>query len=363
MSEGGDSGAEKPHDATPRKLEEARRKGQIVRSQDLTTAAGYLGLFAALTVFGAWSAERLGLAALMFLDQPDRLAPLFFDGGGGPAGGLLGAAVIAAAPWLLVPALAALLALIAQRAVAVTGENIAPRLSRISPLALAAQKFGRQGLFEFAKSAVKLVVISIVLGMFLAREAPRIVALAVLTPAAVIAELALILEAFLVPVIAVTAAIAALDYAWQHFEHLRQNRMTLQELRDETKDSDGDPHLKHERRRRGMDIATNRMLADVPKADVVIVNPTHYAVALKWSRTRGSAPVCVAKGVDEIAARIREMAAEAGIPIHRDPPTARAIHATVELGAEIAPEHYRAVAAAIRFAERIRRAARPRGAR
>jgi probable sodium:solute symporter len=104
-----------------------------------------------------------------------------------------------------------------------------------------------------------------------------------------------------------------------------------------------------------MEIAAQRMMADVPDADVVIVNPTHYAVALKWDRTPGSAPVCVAKGVDEVAHRIREAAIEAGVPVHSDPPATRAIYATTDLGAEIAPDHYHAVAAAIRFAERMRR--------
>ena len=105
----------------------------------------------------------------------------------------------------------------------------------------------------------------------------------------------------------------------------------------------------------------NRMLLDVPKADVVIVNPTHYAVALKWSRAKGSAPVCVAKGEDEVALRIREVAETARIPIHSDAPTARALHAAVEIGREIRPEHYRAVAAAVRFADRMRASARARG--
>jgi flagellar biosynthetic protein FlhB len=154
--------------------------------------------------------------------------------------------------------------------------------------------------------------------------------------------------------------IGAIDYFWQYFEHIRTNRMSHKELTDEMKESEGDPYMKNERRRRGIDIALNRMIADVAKADVVVVNPTHYAVALKWARDQGSAPICVAKGVDEIAARIRAAAAEAGVPVHRDPPTARAIHATVELGAEIRPEHYRAVAAAIRFAERMRERARHR---
>jgi flagellar biosynthetic protein FlhB len=105
-------------------------------------------------------------------------------------------------------------------------------------------------------------------------------------------------------------------------------------------------------------IAQNRMMADVPKADVVIVNPTHYAVALKWSRGSRRAPVCLAKGVDHVAARIREAAATAGVPIRSDPPVARALYASIELGQEIRPEHYAAVAAAIRFADAMRRRAR-----
>jgi flagellar biosynthesis protein FlhB len=160
-------------------------------------------------------------------------------------------------------------------------------------------------------------------------------------------------------VIAVT--IAAVDMVWQRFEFTKRNRMTFQELRDETRQSEGDPHMKSQRRSRAHAIATNRMLLDVPKADVVIVNPTHVAVALKWSRARGSAPVCVAKGEDEVALRIREVAATAGIPLHSDPPTARALNATVQIGREILPEHYRTVAAAIRFSDRMRKAARARG--
>jgi flagellar biosynthetic protein FlhB len=136
--------------------------------------------------------------------------------------------------------------------------------------------------------------------------------------------------------------------------------MSRKELMDEYKESEGDPHFKAARRQRAQDIATNRMLADVEGADVVIVNPTHYAVALRWDRGKGGAPVCVAKGVDEIARVIRERAALHGVPVHSDPPAARAIYAAVELGQEIRIEHFRAVAAAIRFADAMRKKARQR---
>ena len=136
--------------------------------------------------------------------------------------------------------------------------------------------------------------------------------------------------------------------------------MSRKELTDESKDAEGDPYMKQKRRQKGQEIASKQMIQDVPNADVVIVNPTHYAVALKWSRLPGDVPVCVAKGVDEIAARIREKAQESAVPIHSDPPTARALHAVVEIGQEIPPENYRAVAAAIRFADEIRRKAKGR---
>ncbi|PSL15720.1 EscU/YscU/HrcU family type III secretion system export apparatus switch protein, partial [Shimia abyssi] len=123
----------------------------------------------------------------------------------------------------------------------------------------------------------------------------------------------------------------------------------------------GDPHIKQQRRQRAQEIATNQMLSDVPSADVIIVNPTHYAVALKWNRAPGEAPVCVAKGVDEVAKSIRECAHDAGVPIKSDPPTARALHAIVEIGHEVPPDLYRPVATAIRFAEAMRQKAKAFG--
>jgi flagellar biosynthetic protein FlhB len=163
---------------------------------------------------------------------------------------------------------------------------------------------------------------------------------------------------FLFIVVLISSAIGIVDAVWQHFEHIRKNRMSHKDIMDETKDAEGDPYMKQERRQRAMSISQNQMMADVPKADVVIVNPTHYAVALKWNKSPGAAPVCVAKGVDEIARVIRETAQSAGVPIHFDPPTARSVHATTDIGQQITPDLYSAVAAAIRFAEVMRQKAK-----
>lgn len=357
-----DDAAEKSHEPSTRKLEEARKRGEVPRSTDLATAAAYAGLLLALVAGGGWAVERAGGALAGLVGHADALAPLFFEGpAAAPAGAFAAALAGPIALWLGLPGLAALLALIAQRAVTVTPSKLAPKLDRISPIAGAKNKFGRKGLFEFAKSTVKLFIFTLCLALFLADRLPRVLASLRSPPGPASAEMARMMVEFLGLVLVISIVIGAVDLLWQHAEHRRRNRMSHKELRDENKESEGDPYLKQARRGRAEALATNRMLQDVPQADVVIVNPTRVAVALRWSRESGSAPVCVAKGVGEIAARIRELAAEAGVPIRRDPPTARALWATVVIGEEIAPEHYRPVAAAIRFAEDMRARARTRG--
>ena len=256
---------------------------------------------------------------------------------------------------------AVLVSLFAQQAITFSGEKLEPKLSRLSLLGNAKKRFGPSGLVDFAKAATKLAAVAIALFLYLARDLDRMIGAATADATVLGAMMMQSLVVLLTITCLIAITIAGLDLVWQRFDHARQLRMSYQDLREEAKQSEGDPHMKAQRRSRAEAIATNQMLLDVPKADVVIVNPTHFAVALKWSRARGTAPVCVAKGEGAVALRIREVAETAGIPIHSDPPTARALHATVEIGREIAPDHYRAVAAAIRFADRMRHAARQRG--
>ena len=357
MSESDDD-TEKEHEPSQRRLDEARRKGDIPRSADLTVAASYAGLLLAGLVAGADMLRAVGEAGMVLLDQADRLAPSLLVAGRAPVGGMLATFSAAIAPLFALPMVAVLLTILAQRAFIVSPEKLAFNWSRLSPLAAAKKKFGREGLFEFGKSFVKLMVCSVILGLQLASHAPEILGSLQLTPAMATGIMLNVLWEFLFLILLVAGVMGAVDYFWQRAQHIRRNRMSRKDMMDEMKESDGDPHVKAQRRQRGQEIANNRMLQDVAKADVVVVNPTHYAVALKWNRGARGAPVCVAKGVDEIAARIREHAAAAGVPIHRDPPTARAIHATVEIGAAIRPDHYRAVAAAIRFSEAMRKRSR-----
>lgn len=362
MSEGGEDSGEKSYEASQQRLDDARRKGDIPKSTDLTAAAAYFGLLIALGIAGASAVAAMGAVLMTMLSRADTMAPRMLSMGGSAlsmevAGqALLPIAAIFGLPFLLV-----LLTLIAQRAIVVAPDKLAPKASRVSPLAQAKNKFGITGLFEFAKSTFKLVLISIVLAIFLANETDHIVGLSRADPMAVPGEMASLAMGLLTQIAIIALIIAAFDYLWQRFDHARKLRMSHQDVKEEHKKSEGDPMIKSQRRQRAEEIANNQMMLDVPKSDVVIVNPSHYAVALKWDRAAGGAPVVAAKGVDGIALRIREAASAANVPIHHDPPTARALEATAEIGGEIDPEHYQAVAAAIRFSEAMRRKARERG--
>ncbi len=358
---GEQDGADKTHEPTRHRLEEARRRGDVPRSADVTAVAALAGLTLAIGAGGVWIVGAAGSRLRSFVEMPDALAAAAFSGGGAvPVRGLAAATGLLLLP-VAVAALLVVVALAAQRAVVIAPGKLLPKLDRISPVAGLRNRFGVSGLVGFLRSAAKLVAVSAAAGAFLAGDLDRLVLSAQLAPGPGMAYLTGLLIRFLWLAIVVTGAIAALDLLWQRFDHERKLRMSREDLRQEQKQTEGDPAMKQERRRRGQEIATQRMLQDVPDADVVVVNPQHYAVALKWDRRPGSAPVCVAKGVDEIAARIREIAEASGVPVHRDPPTARALHASVEIGEEIRPEHYVAVAAAIRYAERMRALARARG--
>jgi flagellar biosynthesis protein FlhB len=347
---------DKQFDASQKKLDDARKKGEVPKSTDLMTSASYGGFLLIAGSFGAASLTTLASTMSGFLGNADSLSALMFSGSGQAiGGGIIMSVLQALAPWFLVPALAVILAIVAQRSFVAAPEKLIPKLSRISIMSNAKNKFGRAGLFEFGKSFVKLLIYGSVLWVFLMNRMPEILSTMSLSPGMVAVVLLKLCFSFLSIVLMISLAIGAVDYLFQQQEHARKNRMSHQEVKDEAKQSEGDPHMKQKRRQKGYEIAMNQMIAAVPEADVIIVNPTHYAVALKWDRGSGAAPVCIAKGVDEIAAKIREVASENGIAIHRDPPTARALYAVVEVDQEIWPEHYQAVAAAIRFAEKMRK--------
>ena len=357
-----DDDTEKSFEPTPHKIQEARRKGDVAKSADLNATAGYAGLCLAFVISTYGTLFRGSSGLMVLLDQPDELATLFFDS---RASAPMGQILAQIAPFFQlvfgIPVLAVILSAIAQKSVTFAPTKIAPKLNRISPVSVAKQKFGPSGLFEFFKSFVKLAIFSTILAIFLYRAMPEIISTPRLEARQSLAYLGTLFIQFLAIVIVVSGAIGALDFVFQYHEHRRKLRMSRKEIQDETKESEGDPYLKQERMQRGRERAMAQTINDVKTADVVITNPTHYAVALHWSRDPGAAPKCVAKGMDELAFAIRQAAQEADVPIHEDPPTARALHATVKVGQEIPPELYRAVATAVRFAEAMRTRMRTRG--
>ncbi|MBW7055454.1 flagellar type III secretion system protein FlhB [Paracoccus bogoriensis] len=344
---------DKQFDPTEQRLQKAREKGDVPRSTELTTAAMYLGAWVAFAMIA-------GLAVRQWLGMASRA----MGAEGWPVGGVFrlgqtlaqnaGLAFVALA---CVPLLAIIASLFAQRAWAFSLQKLAFDFNRINPARNAGQKFGASGLVTFGISVGKAVLVCLG-GWFLFASLLERIGASALTGEAWTWSLGDMLGRVLLLGLTVSVLFTVPDVAWKWFDHRRKNRMSRKEMQDEMKDSEGDPHMKAARRQRAVDLAMKQMLADVAKADVIIVNPTHYAVALGWQRGSGRAPVCVAKGTDEIAARIREKARESNVPIWSDPPCARAIHATVRVGEEVRREHFAAVAAAIRFAEKMRAKAR-----
>ena len=234
-------------------------------------------------------------------------------------------------------------------------EALAPKLSKISPAAGFKRLFSAQALANFAKGLVKLVLIGSVLTALMWPERARIMALERADPVAVLPLAQSLALKLLGAVVAIMAVVAIADYLFQYRQWYEKQKMSLRELKEEFRQSEGDPVIRGKMRQVRQTRQRRRMIAAVPKAAVIITNPTHYSIALQYERGM-DAPLCVAKGVDAVALKIREVAAEHAIPVVENPPLARALHATVELDQAISPEHYKAVAEVIGYVMKLRRA-------
>lgn len=345
---------EKSHEASPARLAQARREGDVPQSREVNAAAGYIGLYLAFAMGAAGAASEFAGTMARLFQEPEHFSALAFSDSASFITEIISVALQPTAIFLLLPGACVLAALAVQRSFSVAPKKIGPQLSRLSIAGNAKKKFGPEGLAEFAKSATKLIIVFAMFGVLVIDRFEALPTVA-LRPSFFTAH-ALLSEGivFLGLIVLFSVAIAAIDFPWSQHQYKSRLRMSAEEVKRENKENEGDPTMKQNRRDRAQSIAANRMLQDVPNADVVIVNPTHYAVALTWERDKPGAPKCVAKGVDEIAARIRNMAALSGVPIRRDPLTARTLHAHVEIGDEIKREHFSAVAAAIHFADLMR---------
>jgi flagellar biosynthetic protein FlhB len=350
MAEEGDGadGADRSEAATPRRIERAREDGQVALSREVVgwaaLAAGTLAAMLALPAMGAsmLRAMRGTLERSHALAMAESVQIL------------AGYGLIAVLPVAAAAAIGAIAGTLLQTGGLVSAKPMVPRLDKVSPLAGAKRLVAPESAVEFLRTLLKLALVGAALWYALGDLAEIQAALhqapGALPAAAGAAALRLMLAALLA-----FAGIAVLDMLWVRFRHLSRLRMSIKELREEAKDAEGDPMLKSRRRQLRLARGRQRMMAAVPKAAVVVTNPTHYAVALAYGG-ESAAPKLVAKGVDAMAARIRATAEAAGVPLVANPPLARALW-RLEVDTEIPAEHYQAVAEIIAFVWRQRGAA------
>lgn len=363
MAEEQQDESQKTEDPTSRRLEQAREKGQVARSQEV----GHWFMLLAFTVIVALLGQSLigGLALKLrtFIARPHTLP---IDGG---ALQTLMFETLTDLGVVLLPALALLFLAgivsgLIQNGLVISVESLKPKLEKLSLVKGLKRLFSTRSLVEFLKGIAKITIVATVAVLLVRPELAVIPEIASLGTGEFVTLLQSLAVRVLLGVLAVMTIIAALDFLYQRQQHHKQLRMSKQEVKEEFKQTEGDPMVKARLRQIRMERARRRMMAAVPEADVVITNPSHFAVALRYDPERMQAPVLTAKGVESLALKIREIARESGVPVVENPPLARALYAGVELDQEVPPVHYKAVAEVIGYVMRLKgklaRDARPR---
>lgn len=352
----GEDDGEKTEEPTGRRLEQAHERGDVVKSQEVS-AFFALGAITLVVGTAVGPGARALVAPLRGLIE--HAAELSTDGGGlhrlfGVLGIAFGTAVAAPLAILMVAGIAG--HLIQHRPV-YSFEQMIPKLSKVSPLSGLKRIFSAEGLVNFGKGVLKIILVGSVMVWVLWPERDRLDALVTVDLASVLGVARTVALRMLGAMLSAMFLVAALDYAFARWRWMQRQRMSLQEVKEEHKQTEGNPEVKGKIRQIRTERSRKRMLAAVPKATVVVTNPTHYAVALAYLSGM-QAPVCVAKGIDEVALRIREVAKESKVPIVENPPLARALYATVELDQLIPEQHYRAVAEVIGYVMNLKNKAR-----
>jgi flagellar biosynthetic protein FlhB len=347
MAEGPDQ-HQRTEEPTPKKLEDARKKGDAPRSQEIVATIMIAAAGLALAYFAKPLAVSVGAAGAAFLDHPhefsadsESLAALFLD-----VSLRLGVAISAIGALFVAAAIGAN---VLQARPVIAPDKIKPQLNRLSPAEGAKRLFGPTALVNFGKGVGKIAVVGAILIFALWPDQQRLVGLPTADAKTVLAVAGAEVLKLIAYAVAAMIVVATLDYAWARHEWRKRLRMTKEEVRREMKESEGDPQIKGRQRQQREARARRRMMIAVKDATVLIMNPTHFAVALKYEAGEGAAPLCVAKGLDEIALRLKAVAVENGVPVVENPPLARALYAAVEIDAEIPVEHYEAVAKVIGF--------------
>ena len=345
---------------TAKRLEEARKKGQIPRSPELSAAAVVLIAGGGLQLLGSYVGGQLNGIMRAGLDLSRRQAMDETLATSALASSMMHA-LVACLPLLALTAAAALLAPLALGGWNLSAEALAPDFNRLNPATGFGRMFSKRSAVELGKAFAKFAVIAIAAIWVLRNKSPELMGLGSEPIEMGLAHAATLTGHALLTLAGALGLIAAIDVPWQLYHHHESLKMTLNEVREEAKESNGSPEMKGRIRKVQQEMARRRMMHEVPKADVVVVNPTHFAVALRYDESRMRAPVVVAKGADVIAARIREIAAENAVPIFEAPPLARALFRNVELGNEIPLSLYTAVAQVLTYIYQLKTAKRSGG--
>jgi flagellar biosynthetic protein FlhB len=347
-----DDGVERSEDPTQKRLDDALERGDVAKSQEVNTWFMISGATLVISTFsgsiGGIQVPLRNLIANSWMIRTDGPGLLLL------AKNLEYALFAALGLPLLMLALAAIAGNMLQHRLVWSAESLKPKLSKISPMAGAKRIFGKQSIANFAKGLFKLIALGAVMTTILWPERHRLESMLRFDPSAVLGVVIAMSVHLMGAVVAMLAVVAIADYFFQYRQWYERQKMSLREMKEEFKQSEGDPHIKGRIRQLRHARMKKRMMAAVPKASVIITNPTHYAVALSYERGM-AAPICVAKGQDRIALKIREVAGEHNIPIVENVPLARALYATVEIDEEIPVEHYHAVAEIIGYLMGVRR--------
>jgi flagellar biosynthetic protein FlhB len=344
---------------TQKRLQDAEERGDVVQSPDISAWLVLATATAFIALAGSQTASSLGRMMTGFLAQPHALALNAKTAGGLMEG--LGAQLlmILAAPLGLLLAVGVGAHWLQHKPV-LSWEKLKPDVARLNPLKGFSRLFGRAALVSFAKGLLKTAAAAVAIGAVLWPARNELLALITMPVVALLPWVQGLTTQILIAALAVLGVIALADYGFQYFERLRRLRMTRQEIRDEFKQTEGDPAVKARLKQLRAERARRRMMAAVPKAAVIITNPTHYSVALAYEQGKTAAPVCVAKGVDSLALRIREVGQAHDVPIVENVALARTLYASVDVDETIKPEHYKAVAQVIGFVMRAKNKAAAR---
>ncbi|MCA3561418.1 MAG: flagellar biosynthesis protein FlhB [Aestuariivirga sp.] len=339
----------KTEDATEKRISDAIDKGNVPMAREATLFGSIAASLGALLLLGGWMLSHLtealqtalAAAGSMRIDDREAAASHLVS--------LLRDAGLPLLPVLAFIAAGSILASLLQNVPSAAGDRVSPKPSRISPLAGWNRLFGRAGLVEFLKAAVKLAAVSVILWLLFRRDLPQFVTALAMDPALLPDLLRDLAAGALRPLLGLALLLAIADVVWSRYRWRRDLRMTKEQVKEEMKEAEGDPFIKVRIRGLARQRTSRRMLEKLPEASVVITNPTHYAVALRYRREEGGAPVVVAKGVDHMARTIREIATAHEVPLIENRPLARSLYDQVEIDAQIPPEFYRAVAEIIHY--------------